>query len=218
LDLCIILDFCFLVVILGLNFHIWLFLIQSISGRKSFAEIILNSGKFLIHSVDDGLMEASLLKVCVSSYFRSWSHDLFNIKYAFSESFNIKYAWLQLLTMRWITIITISIVYLILVISCMHNLVCELFNNKWWKLISIVCLHYFYYEFIFYGLVNHTPLSSMWDCQYRRGKMYMLNFSVSICISVWLPTPFVPNYRLFWFFRYIAFAIHLDICYVNLCV
>ena len=47
------------------------FLIQSISGRKSFAEIILNSGKFLIRSVDDGLMEASLLKVCVSSYFRS---------------------------------------------------------------------------------------------------------------------------------------------------
>jgi len=43
----------------------------SISGRKSFAEIILNSGKFLIRSVDDGLMEASLLKVCVSSYFRS---------------------------------------------------------------------------------------------------------------------------------------------------
>ena len=138
LFLCIILEFCFLVVILGLNFHIWLFLIQSISGRKSFAEIILNSGKFSIRSVDDGLMEASLLKVCVSSYFRSWSHDLVNIKYA----------WLQLLTMRWITIVIIFIVYLILAISCMHDLVCELFNNKWWKLSNIVCLHYLYYDFM----------------------------------------------------------------------
>ncbi|RLM54623.1 1,4-alpha-glucan-branching enzyme 3, chloroplastic/amyloplastic [Panicum miliaceum] len=36
---------------------------QSISGRKSFAEIILNSGKFSIGSVDDDLIKASLLKI-----------------------------------------------------------------------------------------------------------------------------------------------------------
>ncbi|CAM0149915.1 unnamed protein product [Urochloa decumbens] len=36
---------------------------QSISGRKSFAEIILNSGKFSIGSVDGDFIRASLLKI-----------------------------------------------------------------------------------------------------------------------------------------------------------
>ncbi|CAN6195153.1 unnamed protein product [Urochloa humidicola] len=36
---------------------------QSLSGRKSFAEIILNSGKFSVGSVDDDLIRASLLKI-----------------------------------------------------------------------------------------------------------------------------------------------------------
>jgi hypothetical protein len=70
------------------------------------------------------------------------------------------------------------------------------------------------YAYITYGLVNHTRLSS--ETVSRRGKMYRLNSLFQFVFLVDYPLPLSQVIGCFGFFRYIAFAMHLDICCVNL--